>query len=367
MRVILREKENIKRLFSYPLGTIAPRSPLSVLSYMLLDAEEKFEVTATDLEVETSIRLGAEIEEGRRICVKADRLKMIIEKAEYEELVLSLYDSMLKIETERGEFHLKTVSAEEFPERFKIKKEVWCVVDTREIADAIAKTEFSVSTERTRYTLNGVFMKLKKNILEIVSTDGRRLSLVRKNVLESKGETDGIIVSVKALKILRQICSKEDDDSIKLFFSDSYFGVETEFLRVIARNVEGQFPDYESVIPTDCSNHLTVDRVNMHQAVVEGSLAGEKDAEAVTLDIEKDRVTISSHSIEGEEAFRRIDCSFEGEETRISFNPQYLLQPLSVMKAESVTLSFKEKDAAALLFSPEEKDYKCVIMPLSID
>lgn len=367
MRVILREREDIRRLFSYPLGVVPSRSPLPSLSYVLLDAEKGFNLIATDFDIEVSARLEAEVEEGTTTCVKADRLKMIVEKAEYEELRLSTHNGMLKIETGQGEFHLKTLSGEEFPERFSMDENVWCTVNTDEIADAIAKTEFSVSTERTRYTLNGIFIRLEKNGLEVVSTDGRRLSLVRKSVLESNGETEGIIVSLKAVKLLRQICSKEQDESMKLFFSTPYFGIQTEFLKVIARNIEGQFPDYASVIPTDSNKHLTVNRAVMHQAVIEGSLAGEKDAEAVSLDITKDRVVISSRSIEGEEAFRNIKGKYEGENIKLSFNPQYLLQPMSVMKSENITLSFRERDTAALLSSDEETDYKCVIMPLTID
>jgi len=367
MKIVLREKENIRRLFSYPLGAVPSRSPLPSLSYILLEAKDEFKVTATDFDVEVSARLEAEIEEGIVTCVKADRLKMIIEKAEYEELKLSMHNEMLKIETEQGEFHLKTLPSEDFPERFSMDENVWCTISTEEIADAISKTEFSVSTERTRYTLNGIFIKLEKNKLEVVSTDGRRLSLVKKGVLESNGEIEGIIVSLKAIKLLRQICSREQDESIKLFLSDPYFGIQTEFLKVIARNIEGQFPDYASVIPTDSNKHLTVNRAVMHQAVIEGSLAGEKDAEAVSLDITKEGVVISSRSIEGEEAFRSIKGKYEGEDIKLSFNPQYLLQPMSVMKAENITLSFRERDTAALLSSDEETDYKCVIMPLTID
>ncbi|MCX7702549.1 MAG: DNA polymerase III subunit beta [Planctomycetota bacterium] len=368
MKIRLEEKDKIRRLLSYPLGIIQQRSPMPILSYVLFKVDKDFEVRATDLEVEVSVKIQKGIKDEKEgICVKAENIKNVIEKAEYESLLVETEDDILRIETEKGNFRWKTLPADEYPEQFKIEKSIWCEISLKEMADAVSKTEFSVSSERTRYALNGVFMKLKGSVLEMVSTDGRRMSLVRKRVEKSKGEIDGVIIPLKAMKILGQICSREEEETLEVIFSSVYTGVESGPVRMVVRNIEGQFPDYESVIPTDCDKKFTAQRDSLRQAIVEGSLAAEKDAEAVTLNFEKGKATMSSHSTEGGEAIRVVEGEYEGEDFKISFNPKYLLEPISVIKADTVTLSFKEKDSAAILFSQEESDYKYVVMPLTMD
>jgi len=367
MKVLLEEKEKIKRLFSYLFGVIPQRSPISILSCILLRAETEFEAFATDLDVEMSVKMKGEIKEKGDICIEGENIRKVIEKAEYNKLKIDTSEDILTIGTENGNFRWKTQPISEYPDRSKVEEKTGCVIELKELADAILKTDFSVSTERTRYALNGISVKLKGGVLEMASTDGRRLSIIKKRVERSKEDIEGIIIQIKAIKILHQICSKEKDETIRLFFSNTYTGAETETTRMVSRNIEGQFPDYESVIPNDCDKKFTANRTALYQAIVEGSLASERDSEAVTFDIDKNRAIISSHSVRGNEAVREIEGEYIGEKFKISFNPQYLLQPISVLNTETVTLAFKEKDSAALLYSLDEPDYKYVVMPLTMD
>ena len=366
MKVVISEKEKLKDLSSLCFAAVNPKSPLPMLSMVEMQTEgDHLLIRGTDLDVEVRVRIPAEVSEGGRAIVREDSFKGILDRAEYETISIESDEEELRIETGRSRFSLR-VQGKEFPEPMEFEKTSFCVVDGEKIRSAIAKTEFSVSTERTRYALNGILVNAAGGTFRMVSTDGRRLSMVQTEVAESEGESSGLIVPLKALRICK-VLARTQPGEIRVEFSDSHVAFDSADVRVVSRTVDGQFPDYDAVIPRNCSKTVVADRDLLEQSVVEGSLLGDREARAIVVDLKPGSMTLSSRSMEGEQALRTMDVDYDGPDFRISFNPNYLLDPVRAMNTERVRLCFKEKDSAALLLSEDEPQDRYVVMPLTLE
>lgn len=371
MKVTLTDFEGIKPIIALTLEAAGVKSVYPGFGNVFLEAEQEKQTLTmhtTDGEVQVEARIPCDCAEEGKAIIRVESFKKIFQKAEFSMLELEKIQEHLIVKTDFGKFRLRTYTEEDFPEKIELKEEITFSVNPTDLLDAIRKTQFSVSTERTRYALNGVFIKQRDGkSIEFVATDGRRLSLAVCPVSEMKGElANGVILPIRFVRLIERACGLETDalvmcvgvNSSSIGWSDG---------KITTRNLEGQFPDYESVIPTDNDKIVTVSRSALIQGITEGSLLSEKEARAVILEISENHMCLSSHSYEGEEAEHHLTVDYKGPDFKIGFNPDYLIEPLRVCNSDYVKLCFRDKESAALLLSEDEPHFKYVIMPLTVD
>ena len=371
MKVSLTNLEEIKPIITLALEAAGTRSAYPGFGNLYLRADKKnqtllFRTTDGEVQVETHCECSCE-EDGTAV-VRVESFKKVFQKAEFSTLQLDASNNHMMLQTDFGKFKLRTYTEEDFPEKIELDKRVSFSLLTTNLVDAIRKTQYAVSTERTRYALNGVYIRQTgaENI-DVVTTDGRRLALVVCPIEEVEGELkEGVILPIKFVRLMEKVCGL-GSDSITLLLGSTSSGLQWDGGQVIARNIEGQFPDYTSVIPTDNDKVVVVSRAAFLQGIVEGSLLSEREARIVIIKLTQNQMSLSSQSYEGEEAEHILTVDYAGPDFKIAFNPDYLIDALRACNSEFVKLCLRDKESAALLLSEDEPHFKYVLMPLTVD
>ena len=228
----------------------------------------------------------------------------------------------------------------------------------------IGKVIFAVSTEESRFQLNGALLKLKQGGLEMVATDGHRLALVE-NGLEGAAEADGVLVPRKALQELQRF---EGDGSLEFRRSEHHLSFRLGRRELICRILEGTFPDYERVIAKDNDKIGTFDRQVLAEAVQRVALLTGDRARAVRLEFDGN----DHHGLRRQPGSRRgereVACEFDGEGISLGINPDYLGHFLSAIETEKVRLQLKDENTQGVGVPVDGDDvrYLCVIMPMRV-
>jgi DNA polymerase-3 subunit beta len=234
----------------------------------------------------------------------------------------------------------------------------------------IARTAFAISTEESRYTLNGALLVLKPESAVMVATDGHRLALV-----ETAHKFDGlnaevrVLVPRKAMMEFQRLAAESGEDAQVDFARDDtnlYFQFGGRLL--ISRLLTGQFPNYEAVLPRENDKKITLDRNELNDAVRRVSQLADQRSHAVKMALSKEGVEISSSSPEYGEAKETLEMEWKGAEISIGFNAQYLLDFLAAAAEGPISLELKDEQSAGQLrpLGDEAYQYRYVIMPMRI-
>ena len=347
-------------------GIVERRTTIPVLSHILLRGEDdKVHLAATDLDVSLTSWCGAEVKGNGGIAVQARKFLEIIRAVVGEEVELVLEDEKrLSIVAGKSRFKINGLSPEDFPTLPDVKGEEATAIPFSLIKRMIGKVIFAVSTEESRFQLNGALMKLKEGAMELVATDGHRLALVE-NALESGKEGDGVLVPRKALQELLRF---EGDGDVSFRRSEHHLSFEIGHRELICRILEGTFPDYDRVIAKDNDKKAIFDRKNLGEAIQRVALLTGDRARAVRFQFETGRLTISAANPDLGEAVEEVSCEYAGREIRLGLNPDYMHQFLSAAETEKVQVALKDENTQCIGFPVDGGDerYLCVIMPMRI-
>jgi DNA polymerase III subunit beta len=231
----------------------------------------------------------------------------------------------------------------------------------------VAKTQFAITGEDTRYFLNGAKFVLKPDSLTLVATDGHRLSLVEVKHQVGVSQEIGVILPKKTLLELGRLLAEGDGDiTFESGENHLFFQVGTRVL--ISRMIDGQFPAYERVIPKGNDKRLEFERERLTSAVKRVALLSNERSRAVKFEISNGKVEVTSSSSEFGEAREQIPVDYAGDSMSISFNAQYVVDFLNVVETDIVSLSLKDEVSQAVMqpVSAEGYDYTYVIMPMRI-
>ena len=364
MRIRLKRSEFLNELAPMQ-GIVERRTTIPVLSHLLLKTgEDRLELAATDLDVSLTSWCQAEVEGEGGIAVQARKFLEIIRAVVGEEVVLALTEeNRLKITAGSSRFTINGLSAEDFPTLPVVDDEGSVELPFAQFKRMVGKVIFAVSTEESRFQLNGALVKLKEGGLEMVATDGHRLALVE-NPLEGAADADGVLVPRKALLELQRF---EGDGSLDFRRGEHHLSFRLGRRELICRILEGTFPDYERVIAKDNDKLATFDRKLLAEAVQRVALLTGDRARAVRLEF-ADGATVSAANPDLGEASEEVDCEFDGEGLSLGINPDYLGHFLSAVETEKVKLELKDENtqAVGVPVDGDDERYLCVIMPMRV-
>jgi DNA polymerase III subunit beta len=359
-------KETILDELQLLQGIVEKRNTMPILANILMNVSEReIELTGTDLEVGLRTHFEAQIEKPGAVTVNGKKLFEIVKSLpDGQNVTFEEKADQIEIMAGESEFKVLGMPKEDYPQVPEPKFEKKIQLPLADFKEMIDRVYYAITQEQ-RYYLNGALMSLKDKHIELVSTDGHRLSYTSRKVDGLKVDKDiSVIVAKKTLSELR----KFDDDTVEFDLDDNNLFFRVKNRTLISRVIESKFPNYQAVIPKDNPNLLHISREELSNAIRRVSLLSTERSKGIKFYLEKNRMRLFSSNPEIGEARDRLDVDYKGNDLEIGFNSQYLLDFLLTVTAEKVLFEIKDENSAVLLKPEKEEEIKnlYVLMPMKI-
>ena len=365
-------KPDLLRELDLVQGVVERKATIPILSNLLLEtSDSSLRISATDLELGIRCSCPAKVKKEGSGTVPAKRLLDIVRSLPDAEVKLKILENhWVQLTCERSSFKLVGMAKDNFPALPSVPKPL-AAIPANVLVALIDRTIFAISSEETRYTLNGALLLLKPDNVTMVATDGHRLALIERQV-EIAGLSNElkILIPKKAMGELRRLLAHaEAESSVELSKDESHLFFSVGDRLLISRMLTGQFPNYEAVLPRENSKVVELDKELVTAAIRRVALLADERSRAIRLQLEKDRLEILSSSGEYGEANEVLDAAYQGDPLHVGFNYQYLLDFLAVVdNGGRIRLELKDEQSAGQ-FRPGEDEvykYRYVVMPMRV-
>ncbi len=344
---------------------ITNKSPISILSNILLIAQNNtLTIKASDTSVNFISHIPIEIQEEGTTTIYCDKFMAILASSPSGEIEFNQEDIKVIIKplTKRRNFQLKSIASEKFPEIQEAIDVPFFDISSKDLKNMIRQTIFSVSVDANRYFMNGVFFEKKNNQFIMVSTDARRLSYIGKDV-----EIPDFSSSIVPVKILNCILKNAPEEgNVSLAIVDKVIFVKFGNYEFSSKLIDGQFPNYQKVIPETQTNNFTVNKSDLDSALKSVGIMLDKKVSRIIFKISPDNLTIYSPESDLGTAEETIPCKYQGEDIQIALNYNYLTDPIKVIESDDLIFEFTDVNKAITLRPEPAQDYFHIIMPMSI-
>jgi DNA polymerase-3 subunit beta len=350
------------------LTSVVPsRTPKPILRCVQIITEEKdVRICATDLEVGINYLVsGVQVEEVGEAIVPADRLAAIVRESIDEVLWLEADEGTCEIKGADSHFKIYGHEPGQYPTVPDFDGEAPIKITLGNLQAGIEQCLFATAKESSRYAINGVLWEIKDKKLMLVATDGRRLAKVRASLAASaKGKVpENMIVPAKAMALLDKIGSSEKD-AVSVKPVDNQILISCANVVISSNLVEGNFPKYEDIIPTDYDKKLTLGTEAALSAVRRASLLTSEESRGIKLAVEKGKLIFTGRAPETGDAQVDMPIEYKGEPIEIGFNPQFLIDVLRVIKTPEFDLELGQADRPGLIKCGS--DFLYVLMPINL-
>jgi DNA polymerase-3 subunit beta len=353
-------------------SVVERKATIPILSNLLLEvADSSLQLSATDLELGVRCSCAAKVKTQGSGTVPAKRLLDIVRSLPEAEVKFKVLENhWIQVTCERSSFKLVGMAKDNFPMLPAVAK-AQAAIPAGVLIGLIQRTIFSISSEESRYTLNGALLVMKPQSVMMVATDGHRLAMVERQ-LQIAGLSNElrILIPRKAMgELLRILAQRDEKDEVEFSGDESHLFFSCGGRLLMSRKLTGTFPNYEAVLPRENNRVVELDKEVLTSAVRRVALLADERTRAIRVNLEKDRLEVFSSSGEYGEAHETLDAQYSGEAMQIGFNYQYLLEFLSVLGNEGkVRLELKDEQSAGQLRPLDEESfkYRYVVMPMRI-
>jgi DNA polymerase-3 subunit beta len=374
MELVVRKNDLLRELQFFQ-GIVERKNTIPILANVLMEAKaDEVHFLATDLEVALRSKCAATVVKPGSLTLPAKKLYEIVKSLPETDIRIAQDKSGVKVAADRFDSRMQTLPREDFPTLPETGGTSSAMLPRNAVKEMVAKTQFAITGEDTRYFLNGAQFVLKADSMSLVATDGHRLALVTagrngksKTASGSAEEENKAILPKKTLGELARLLSEGDGDiSYERGENHLFFKVGDRLL--ISRMIDGQFPAYERVIPKGNDKHIEFERDRLTNAVKRVALLSNERSRAVKFLIEKGKVEVTSSSPEIGEATETLPVDYNGTALQICFNAQYVLDFLAAVATDVVSLELKDEVSQAVMrpVGAEGYDYTYVIMPMRV-
>jgi DNA polymerase-3 subunit beta len=367
------ERTALLKALGHVQSVVERRNTIPILSNVLLSADRKgLSFAATDLDMEMMDAADATVDTPGQITAPAHTLYEIVRKlpdGADVELRYTGDDPRLSVSAGRSRFALPVLPAGDFPVMSSEGLSVRYTLMKEDLARLIDKTRFAISTEETRYYLNGLYLHVVSGAgeaqLRAVATDGHRLALAETPAPEGAAGGPGVIIPRKTVDQVRRLL---DDGSGPVEVQVSQAKVRFEFGRasLTSKVIDGSFPDYMRVIPQGNERILSVDNGVFSSAVDRVSTISAEKSRSVKLAVEPGRVVLTVRNMEAGQAVEEVEADYSAEGFEIGFNARYLLDVAGQINGESAEFRFADPASPTLVLDPTDAGVQYVLMPLRV-
>lgn len=371
MELVVRKNELLRELQLFQ-GIVERKNTIPILANVLIEASgDEVKLLATDLEVALHSRCQASVAKEGAVTLPAKKLYEIVKSLPETEVRIKQEKKGVKVAADHFNSQIQTLPREDFPTLPEAPGVKRTVLSRTALREMVAKTQFSITGEDTRYFLNGALLILGREATSMVATDGHRLAFVSVPIKKEKKtkteEEERVILPKKTLLELGKLLSESEGD-ITYEKGENHLFFEVGGRVLVSRMIDAQFPAYERVIPQGNDKVVEFEKDRLTSAVKRVALLSNERSRAVKLEISKGKAEVASSSSEFGEATEEIAVDYKGDSVKISFNAQYILDFLSVVETDVVSLSLKDDVSQAMMqpVAASGYDYKYVIMPMRI-
>ncbi|MCA0962634.1 DNA polymerase III subunit beta [Salipiger bermudensis] len=367
------ERATLLKAVSQAQSVVERRNTIPILANVLIEAEgDTVTFRATDLDIEVLDRAPAQVERAGATTVSAVTLHEIVRKLPDGALVQLTDDSAagrLTVAAGRSNFNLATLPKEDFPVMASSEYATNFSAKAETLRKLFDKSKFAISTEETRYYLNGVYMHVSESeegrVLRCVATDGHRLARIDAPVPSGAEAMPGVIVPRKTVGELRKLLD-DDDMDIAVSVSETKVRFATPDITLTSKVIDGTFPDYSRVIPTGNTRRLEVDATEFAKAVDRVATVSSERSRAVKLQLDEDRLVLSVNAPDSGAAEEELAVAYGDEPLEIGFNAKYLLEIASQVDRENAVFMFNSSGDPTLMREGSDTSAVYVVMPMRV-
>lgn len=367
------ERADLLKAVAQAQSVVERRNTIPILANVLIEAEgNAASFRATDLDIEVVDKAPAMVERPGATTVSAVMLHEIVRKLPDGALVVLADDpaaGRLTITAGRSSFNLATLPKEDFPVMATTEYVANFTAKAGVLKRLFDKSKFAISTEETRYYLNGVYMHVAQGetgaVLRCVATDGHRLARIDAALPEGAAGTPGVIVPRKTVNELRKLLD-DDDADIAVSVSETKVRFATPRITLTSKVIDGTFPDYTRVIPTGNTRRLEVDAAEFAKAVDRVATVSSERSRAVKLSLDEDRLVLSVNAPDAGAAEEELAVAYADERLEIGFNAKYLLEIASQVDRENAVFLFNSSGDPTLMREGNDTSAVYVVMPMRV-
>jgi DNA polymerase-3 subunit beta len=370
MELVVRKNDLLRELQLFQ-GIVERKNTIPILANVLLEAKgDEVKLLATDLEVALRSRCKAAVSKPGSLTLPAKKLYEIVKSLPETDIRITEDKNGVKVAAERFDSRMQTLPREDFPTLPESTGGTPVALAPAALKEMVAKTQFAITGEDTRFFLNGALFVLRHDSMSLVATDGHRLALVNVTRNGKSGKDEGEAKAILPKKTLGELARllAEGESEIKYERGENHLFFNVGDRVLISRMIDGQFPAYERVIPKGNDKHIEFERDRLTNAVKRVALLSNERSRAVKFQIDKGKVDVTSSSPDLGEAHETLPVEYNGAAMQICFNAQYVLDFLSAVTTDIVALELKDEVSQAVMkpVGAEGYDYTYVIMPMRV-
>ncbi len=346
-------------------NVVGNRSTLPILSNVLMVAtENRIELRATDLELSIHARVSAKVEREGASTLPARRIFGLVREIEATEIEIEINDKEIAtVQAAGASYKLHGIGAEEFPPEAKFKESGKIKFPQQKLREMLRKTAYAVSTDESRHTLNGINFIATSDQVTLVATDGRRLALVEEEI--ESGAKGQFIMPTKTVSELQRMLQAEGE--VEVSISDTHAELKVsqekgEHIKIHTKLVEGNFPNYNQVIPSESKERISVVREELLHALRRADQITNDKANSVKLKFLDNSLSITANTPEVGSGNEKLAIQYSGPEIEVAFNPVYLMEPLKILEGEEIFIELTDSLSPGVIKS--NTPFLYVLMPM---
>jgi DNA polymerase-3 subunit beta len=358
------------------LNVVGTRPTMPVLSNVLIEAEgDHINLTTTNLDLGIRCRVKANVSSGGSVTLPVRRLAGIVRELPAIEVQAEVSTNhQVRLTSGGSNFRIMGIPRDDFPPLPEFADEHAFTLEQNVLGQMISSVSYAQSADESRYFLNGVYFDFSDGKLTLVATDGRRLALVHREI--EFGESDGgnLILPAKTVAELTRLLSKEDKSSVSLAFNDRRVAFRVDVqdedsglvdqVHLISKVVEGNYPNYQQVIPKEVHQRVQIDRELFLQCVHRAALVTSDKSNSVKIKLSTNLLEITAASPDFGEAHESLAVDYSGPDLQVAFNPGFLMDPLKALTKDQVAFELKDELSPGVFKT--DGNFLCVVMPVRL-
>ena len=352
-------KQDLNKALTQAAAIVERKNTVPILAHIKLTATDMLAIEATDLDITFATTVIADVSETGACTVDAHLFAGIVKKLPSSDVYLTETDGFLTITCGRSEFQLATLPVDDYPVMASSDYDVEIALPAIELKRLLHKTAFAMSTEETRYYLNGVYLHTVDGKVMAVATDGHRLASISTDI---DAEFTGVIIPRKTVGELSKILEFGD---VQLSISEAKMRVVSGPITITSKVIDGTFPDYKRIIPTGSTSTMSVDAGEFKASTERVSLVSQEKARVVCLDVSDGMCELSVSGGNGV-AKEELAITLDGEPVSIGFNSKYLAEIMQQCSGDTVDVFLKGSDVAAIIRPSDDDGFMVVVMPMRV-
>lgn len=369
------QQDDLQKALDIIANVVPAKTTLPILTCVLMEAKGgRLILSATNLDVSiTTSTAKVEIKDEGRVAIPAVKFVPFVRSLRPGQVTIAQKGQQICLDSGKAKLTENTMNVEEYPKLKALAEKDGLEIEAPVLIDMINETSYAVSRDETRPALMGILWEIRADKLTLVATDAHRLARSERAMSWDVSADRNVIVDTAGLRQLPRIVAsldEEDSPNVTMFMGENQLSFRAGNTVLHTRLLEGPFPDYNAVIPKDNDKDVTVDKADFAQAIRRVSITADRITSQIRLGIEAGRMELTARGTEGSQSEDEVAVSYSGPAMEIGFNFSYLQDILKNLRSETVALSLRDSQSAALIRPVTEQGddtgVLCLLMPLRL-